>query len=204
MDQDSSLVRACQDLDDDSFESSFEALYQRYKDRVFSIAYRMTGTSTDAMDVVQDSFSVLFRKISSFRFDSQFSTWLFRIVVNCSIDHMRREKSRQAPSSTSLSNLSSQVEPLDPDASPVETAETGELGDHIHASLQRISPKLRVILILRYLEGLSYDELSQTLQVSLGTVKSRLARAHVAIERVLDGTLAPFGYPNSDSQEGVA
>ena len=89
---DRELIEACQDVQDDRFEAAFEELYRRYRDRVYSIAYRITGSTTDAMDVVQESFRVLFLKISTFRFDARFSTWLFRIVVNCSIDLKRRER----------------------------------------------------------------------------------------------------------------
>ncbi|MHC5066279.1 MAG: RNA polymerase sigma factor, partial [Planctomycetota bacterium] len=112
-------------------------------------------------------------------------------------------------SSTASSSSPSGIEPLDQEASPVERAQVSELGEHIHDSLQRLSPKLRAILVLRYLESLSYEELAQTLEISMGTVKSRLARAHIALEKVLKGTLTPFGYPELDADadsggEGVA
>ena len=150
------------------------------------------GSGTDALDVVQDSFSLLFRKIGGFRGESLFSTWLFRIVVNASIDHRRKEKSRDRGHATSLATLQSR-EPEDPTDGPVVRAETRELGAHVQASIGRLSPKLRAIMVLRYLEGMSYEELACTLELSMGTVKSRLARAHVALERVLRGTLAPYG-----------
>ncbi len=199
-DPDYSLVRACQFVEEDAFEASFEELYVRYRDRVYSIAFRMTGTSSDALDVVQDAFSLLFRKISSFRFDSLFSTWMFRIVVNCSIDYQRKVQGRSGRETGSLSAVLDSQEPRDQQASPVERAQVSELGEHIHDSLQRLSPKLRAVLILRYLESLSYEELAQTLEISMGTVKSRLARAHLALEKVLKGTLAPFGYPELDGE----
>ena len=197
-DPDFTLVRACQLAGDDGFESSFEELYVRYRDRAYSIAFRMTGASSDALDVVQDAFSLLFRKIGGFRFDSLFSTWMFRIVVNCSIDHQRRLRGRAGREMASLDSPQSIREPSDPAASPVEKAQSSELGDHIHQSLQRLSPKLRAVMVLRYLESLSYEELSQTLEVSMGTIKSRLARAHIALEKILAGTMAPFGYPDLD------
>ena len=202
-DSDLSLVKACQQVDSDGFEEAFESLYQRYRDRVYSIAYRITGRTADAMDVMQESFCLLFRKVGSFRFDSQFSTWLFRIVVNCSIDHMRHERSRGNQRTESLSDTDEL--PMEDPENPRERAESRELGDHVQRGIQRLSPKLRAILVLRYLEGLSYEELAETLQVSMGTVKSRLARAHLALERVLRGTLGAFGFPESaDLTEGVA
>ncbi len=212
IDPDEPLVKACQEPDSDRFEAAFEGLYLRYRDRVYGIAFRITGSSTDALDVAQESFSLLFRKVANFRFQSLFSTWLFRIVVNCSIDHIRgeRSKSRRA---ASLSLLDGSSEPHADDAvSPIERAQVSELEAHVQGGIQKLSPKLRAILVLRYLEGLSYEELTQALDISMGTVKSRLARAHVALERVLSGTLTTFGYPEgpgtedagSGTSEGVA
>lgn len=202
-DGDYPLVRACQEPDSDRFEAAFEGLYTRYRDRVYSIAYRITGSSADAMDVMQESFALLFRKISSFRFDSQFSTWLFRLVVNCSIDHVRYERSRGSRRQGSLSHLAPGSEPAaDVNDEPSSRAEHRELGEHVQDCMRKLSPKLRAILVLRYLEGQSYEELSETLAVSMGTVKSRLARAHMAMERVLRGSLeshgVAFGEPPSE------
>ena len=194
IDPDLALVERCYDPNSDEFEAAFEALYTRYRDRVYSIAFRITGNSTDAMDVVQEAFSLLFRKISGFRGEAQFSTWLFRIVVNCAIDCRRQKRSGIRGRTASLEG-GAVLEPEQAGTgSPSEVAEHHELGDHLHHSLQRISPKLRAVLVLRYMEHQSYEQLSATLEMSMGTVKSRLARAHVALEKVLEGTLAPFGF----------
>jgi RNA polymerase sigma-70 factor (ECF subfamily) len=199
---DRELIEACRDVQDDRFEAAFEELYRRYRDRVYSIAYRITGSTTDAMDVVQESFRVLFLKISTFRFDARFSTWLFRIVVNCSIDLRRRERQRAGRQGQSIQNLHEGTEPADESSSPLASAETSELGENVQSAIARLSPKLRAILVLRYLEGLSYDEIAETLEVQLGTVKSRLARAHLAIEQVLAAKAESLGV--DVGQEGVA
>ncbi|MDA0932746.1 MAG: sigma-70 family RNA polymerase sigma factor [Planctomycetota bacterium] len=210
---DRELIEACQDVQDDRFEAAFEELYRRYRDRVYSIAYRITGSTTDAMDVVQESFRVLFLKISTFRFDARFSTWLFRIVVNCSIDHRRRERQRSGRIGQSLQHLHEGSEPVDDGKDPLSSAETSELGEQVQVAISRLSPKLRAILVLRYLEGLSYDEIAETLEVQLGTVKSRLARAHLAIEQVLSSKAKSLGMSvrdhiersgGEDEREGVA
>jgi RNA polymerase sigma-70 factor, ECF subfamily len=133
------------------------------------------------MDIVQESFSLVFRKLDGFRADSLFSTWLFRIVVNCGIDHRRREHSRGA---TALESIEPDREPADPASGPAQRAEVRELGDQVQQALGKLSPKLRGILALRYLENMSYEELAAALALSLGTVKSRLARAHLALEKV--------------------
>ena len=218
-DPDQTLVRLCQDPDGEGFEVAFEALYQRYRDRVYSIAFRIVGSAADARDVVQEGFSLLFRKIGTFRFDSLFSTWLFRLVVNCAIDHKRQRKNRpnshRGTPARSGTEFAESEEPADPATiSPFEVAASAELGEHVHHCLQKLSPKLRAILVLRYLESMSYEQLADTLGLAMGTVKSRLARAHLAIENVLRGTLAPFGFaemaapgsgkPLTVSEEGVA
>jgi len=206
-DPDRLLVRACQRPESEDFEPAFETLYNKYRDRSYSIAYRITGRAVDAMDVVQDCFSLVFRRIDSFRFDALFSTWLFRIVVNCSIDHVRRQKSWTGEhAGRNLANLDEvHSEPVDDDTGPGEKAEANELGSHVQASIQKLSPKLRAILVLRYLEAMTYEELAETLDLSMGTVKSRLARAHLAMERILRGRLGSFGiHPGAGSGDAGA
>ena len=182
-DPDADLVEACRHPDQDGFEAAFEQLFLRYRDRVYAIAYRVTCNSVDAMDVVQEAFSLVFRKLDSFRAGSLFSTWLFRLVVNCSIDHRRRSRSRGWQSREGIDYAVETV--TDPGAAPDAAAEAREFGGHIQEAIGLLSPKLRVILALRYLEDMSYEELAATLELSLGTVKSRLARAHIALERVV-------------------
>jgi RNA polymerase sigma-70 factor (ECF subfamily) len=196
LDPDRDLVLGCQDPHADRFDESFERLYQKYRDRVYSIAYRMTGCSSDAMDVAQEAFSIVFRKIDAFRFDALFSTWLFRIVVNASIDYLRQSRGARRRPGVSLHTLATESEPADESLqAPLDRAADAELGAHVQSAIQRLSPKLRAVLLLRYLESQSYEDLATTLAISIGTVKSRLARAHVALENLLRGTLAPFGYP---------
>src|SRR5262249_21378808 len=149
----------------DEFEAAFEQLYLKYRDRVYAIAFRVTGSSVDAMDVVQESFSLLFRKLDSFRSDSLFSTWLFRIVVNCSIDHRRRERSK----AMELVGGDAEFDAEDPASGPGQRAETRELGDQVQQAMAQLSPKLRAVLALRYLENMAYEDLAATLAVSLGT-----------------------------------
>lgn len=181
-DPDTELVAACRHPEHEGFEAAFEQLYLKYRDRVYSIAFRVSGSAADAMDIVQEAFSLVFRKLDSFRSNSLFSTWLFRIVVNCSIDLKRREHSRRFWRSDQ--ELGGE-EPADPSVGPVGKAETSELALQVQEAIQELSPKLRAILALRYLEEMSYEDLAVTLGLSMGTVKSRLARAHIALERVL-------------------
>lgn len=182
-DPDADLVAACRRPDSDEFERAFETLFARYRDRVYAIAFRTLGSAADAMDVVQETFALVFRKLDTFRGGSLFSTWLFRIVVNSSIDQRRRTAIRQR-------GIRALPEDEDADApdqarGPVEHAAAAELSDQVQQAMSLLSPKLRAILALRYLEDMSYDQLAATLGLSLGTVKSRLARAHLALEHLV-------------------
>jgi RNA polymerase sigma-70 factor (ECF subfamily) len=125
----------------------------------------------------------VFRKLGSFRGSSLFSTWLFRIVVNCSIDLRRRTRVGRWPALLTDDGSISELEDAAP--GPREHAALRETGDQVQAAISMLSPKLRVILALRYLEEMSYEELAATLDLSMGTVKSRLARAHLALEKVV-------------------
>lgn len=193
-DPDADLVSRCRQPDSEEFERAFEALFTKYKDRVYAIAFRITGTQVDALDVVQDSFALVFRKLDTFRGGSLFSTWLFRIVVNCSIDHRRR-----TPQYGMAPVPESADDPIDETPDPRERAATRELGDQVQTAISLLSPKLRVILALRYLEDMSYDELAATLSLSLGTVKSRLARAHLALEQVVRSRFPQLDLGNGPS-----
>lgn len=182
-DPDAKLVAACRNPDSEGFERAFGLLFERYRERVYAIAFRIAGNPSDAMDIVQESFALLFRKLSGFQGKSLFSTWLFRIVVNCSIDHRRRTRKGHAPSL--LCDQEESVELADEGPGPEDSASVHEVGDQVQEAITQLSPKLRVVLALRYLEEMSYEELAATLELSMGTVKSRLARAHLALEHVV-------------------
>lgn len=182
-DPDAELVAACRDPDSEGFHEAFETLFERYRERVYAIAFRVSGNGSDALDIVQESFALLFRKLGSFRGKSLFSTWLFRIVTNCSIDYRRRQKADRSP--TLISHPSEHHDVADAALGPRDVAAVHEVSDQVQAAISCLSPKLRVVLALRYLEEMSYEELAATLEISLGTVKSRLARAHLALEQTV-------------------
>ena len=189
-DPDHDLVTACQESQEPGFQGAFRGLYDLYKDRVYNVCFRITGNATDALDASQETFGILFRKIRDFRFQSKFSSWVYRIAVNAAIDLKRRSLGR--PRDASLEALTGEhegvrrVEFLDESSEqPPAAASRSELEDEIQAAITRLSPKMRAITVLRYTEGLSYDEIAAALSISLGTVKSRLSRAHSALDREL-------------------
>jgi RNA polymerase sigma-70 factor (ECF subfamily) len=192
-DPDLELVHSCQNGEPGSLDGDFRRLYERYKDRVYNVCYRITGNGTDALDASQETFGVLFRRISEFRFQSRFSSWVYRIAVNASIDLRRRSRTRRFTSLDAVRDSGGEGSRFDlPDESielPSESASRHELESAIQRATDRLSDKLRAIVVLRYGQNLSYEELSETLGISLGTVKSRLSRAHEALDRELTPVL---------------
>lgn len=176
-------------------EGAFRDLYERYKDRVYNVCYRITGNPSDALDAAQETFGILFRKIQEFRFESKFSSWVYRIAVNASIDLRRRNRARRHSSLEALtdsgaSSPGGRFDPADERVEmPIHAASRHELEREIQRAIARLSPKLRAITILRYVENLSYEQIAETLQIAIGTVKSRLARAHDVLDRELTPVL---------------
>jgi len=194
VDPDRALVEACQNEPLAGLDGPFRTLYDLYKDRVYNLCYRVTGNSSDALDASQETFGILFRKVGDFRFQSRFSSWVYRIAINASIDLKRRQSSRRLASLELITESGSQDgSRFDfEDASlerPQEAASRHELEAEVQRAIDRLSPKLRTITVLRYIENLSYEEISETLEVSIGTVKSRLSRAHAAMDRELSPVL---------------
>ncbi len=192
-DPDRELVEACQATAPTGLEGAFRRLYDQYKDRVYNVCYRITGNGTDALDASQETFGILFRKITEFRFESKFSSWVYRIAVNAGIDHKRRSSARWLPSLEGSSDQARETARLDVrderTEAPLTAATRHELEAEIQCAISRLSPKMRAIVVLRYVENLSYEEISEALQISLGTVKSRLSRAHEALDRELTPVL---------------
>ncbi len=190
LDPDQELVKRCQAAaaSEEGYQGTFRPIYDGYKDRVYSVCFRVTGNATDALDASQEAFSQIFRRLQGFRFESKFSSWVYRIAVNASIDLKRRAKSRPATSLDALRSKQGRAVPQFEDtrhAPPTAVASRHELESDVQAAILRLSPKLRSIIVLRYVEGLPYEAIAETLEISLGTVKSRLSRAHVAMDREL-------------------
>ena len=151
--------------------AAFQLLFEAYKDRVYSIALHYGSDQSMAHDVTQQVFLKLFTTIDQFRQDSEFATWLYRIVANACVDEQRKRR-RFVP-------FSPEVEVKDSGArSQEQTYHRREIADSVRGAIAELSPKLRMPILLKYVEGLSYDEIAQTLGCSIGTVSSRLNRGH--------------------------
>lgn len=187
LDPDLELVQQCQSRDPAVYESAYYRIYDKYGERAYNISFRILGNSEDALDVTQDAFLTLFKKIGDFRQDSRFFTWFYRIIVNLSIDHKRRKSSAQVISNSDREGTLAELP--DSESNTFEKLAWKEyLEKNIQASLLKLSPNLRVVTVLRYIEGLSYSEIAEVLECSIGTVKSRLNRAH----RNLESSLRPM------------
>jgi RNA polymerase sigma-70 factor, ECF subfamily len=142
---------------------ALEALFQEYQPQVYALCCRLLGTADDAHDATQSAFIKVFRELPRFRRDSSLRTWIYRIAVNEAIDLLRRRK-RAASYDPTLFEI------REAERSPVERMAVWEI-------LARLKPHHRVVLTLRFWEGLSYEELAAVLNISLSAVKMRLKRA---------------------------
>lgn len=170
-------------------EDAFAQLLDIHQGKVYGLTLRLTGSPEDAMELTQEAFFNAWRGLPSFKRDSKFSTWLYRLATNVTIDFLRKEKRRR---SLPLSPLSMDEDDdqriLDiPDHrfTPQSEAERRELQEAVHRGLEKLSDEHRQVLVLRELNGLSYGEIAQVLQIEEGTVKSRISRARLALRKIL-------------------
>jgi len=172
------LLAACRAGSRDAFGE----LFDRCKDRVYSTALHVCGDRAAAADIAQEVFLKVFARLPQFESRSAFTTWLYRVTVNAAIDH--RRASRPA---VPLEDV--MPEPGTPDVDPYVRLQRRR---RIEAALVALPDTLRVPVVLRHVQGLSYQEIASVLQVSIGTVASRLSRAHARLASELRD-LAPEG-----------
>lgn len=178
------LVRAARSGD----QSAFEALVKANQAMAYQLAYRMTGNPEDAADLTQEAFLNAWRGLSAFDGRSSFSTWLYRLTSNACIDFLRREKRRVSLSMTledEEDEEGRQAQLPDSRYSPERELEKKEAAEAVRRGLAALSDEHREVLVLRELEGLSYTEIAQALSLEEGTVKSRIARARLALRDFL-------------------
>ncbi len=186
-DEDHEHVMLCQRGDPDAFE----ALVRRHQKKMLNIAYRMTGDYEDACDVVQEAFLSAYRTIKKFRGEAKFSTWLYGIVVNHARNRIRHTRSKAYHEAASLDDPPDEnrgaplPEPASRETSAVEGMMRKEIQEKVQACIGGLDEEYREVLVLRDIQGFSYDEIALMLKIPDGTVKSRLSRARSALKEDL-------------------
>ena len=176
--------------------NAFEDLVTEHEKGVYAIAQRMTGNAEDAADMAQETFIKAYNSLSSFRGDSKFSVWLYRIATNVCLDFLR-SRSRKPTVSLSVEDddgEETQMDIADESQSPEQLLERGLTRDAVRRGLKSLSPEYRQILLLREIQGLSYEEIAEALALEVGTVKSRIFRARKRLCAFLleDGNIPEF------------
>jgi RNA polymerase sigma-70 factor (ECF subfamily) len=185
---DRELIALCQRGD----RAAFETLVKRHHQHAFNIAYGMLRNYEDANEVAQDTFVRVHRAIGRFRGDSEFTTWMYRIVVNLARNYLRHGMRHGKGKHVSLDEpidgtdgelkreLPSQADSAD------EIAAKEEHTARIMANVQKLPRKYREVLVMRFADQMSYDQISKVLRCSIGTVKSRIARARDGLRRRME------------------
>ena len=186
---DGDLVRACQRGD----KEAFRELVERYQRKVVSVAIGMVHNQEDALEIAQESFIKAYENLGRFKGESSFYTWLYRIVVNLSIDFQRRERRHPTVALEDRAGASGdgyedhlKEERL---TEPFQEAQARQVGARVTDAINELTPDHKAVILLREVEGLSYDEISRVMQCSKGTVMSRLHYARKKLQKRLKDCL---------------
>lgn len=183
--EDAALLRALKANE----ESAYEVLIARFQQPVYNLVYRLLNDPADASDAVQEVFLKVFRNVEAFRGQSTLKTWVYRIAVNEAYNHRRwfcRHRKQEVGLEVEEEGSRSWIESIsDPARDPYEITLNEERHQLIEGALREINPDFRAAVVLRDLEELSYEEIAEVMQVSLGTVKSRILRGREALRRAL-------------------
>ena len=168
-------------------QDAFARLMEQYQRPIYNLTLRMSGRPEDAEELTQTAFFKAWQGLSRFQEDSSFFTWLYRLATNATIDFLRHEKRRFAvlnaiPLHTEEGNS---LELPDLRNAPEDKAMEADLKDSLKAALGTLSHEHREVLLMREVDGLSYQEIADMMDLELGTVKSRIARARLALRKIL-------------------
>jgi RNA polymerase sigma-70 factor (ECF subfamily) len=170
-------------------KEAFRELVERYQRRVLAVVMGMLHDREAALEVTQETFIKAFRSIGRFKGDASFYTWIYRIAVNLAIDHQRREWRRPVAETTRNSGNDSAPEDIldrigdeNPRGDPFEATKDAELRERVRKAIDELTPDHKAVILLRELEGLSYEEISRVMQCSKGTVMSRLHYARKKLQ----------------------
>jgi len=172
LDDDFSLIKRFIEGD----QSTFNSLVQRHKEKVRNIIYLTIGNHDLVDDIAQEVFLTVYKNLNNFRFESQFTTWLYRITVNKCKDHLRKMKIR---------NIFSPIRESEEELGYNPRPEESDIKEIVQNAIAKLPEKLRVPLLLKDIEGLSYQEIAESVQCEIGTVKSRIFRAREGLRDIL-------------------
>ncbi len=172
---------------------AFRLLFDRYYRRILAVATGMLRNREDALDVAQETFIKAYRSLPRFKGDSSFYTWLYRIAVNLCVDAQRRDARYARVAVSPGEGAPEETEPFDvcderPGVDPFEQVQTRELGALVREALSELTAEHRAVILLREVDGLSYDEISHVMQCAKGTVMSRLHYARKRLQARLRGS----------------
>lgn len=167
--------------------AAFEEIVRAYQGRIVTLCRYLLGNAADADDAAQDVFVKAFKNLRNFRPEAALYTWLYRIAVNTCIDRRRRPFFLSLFRADEGGEGSGEPFPgLQSEApSPEQLVESQQISEEIQRALKKLSPKLRAAIVLKEIEGLRYEEIAEVLEISLGTVKSRISRAREELKRTL-------------------
>ena len=169
---------------------SFELLIDRYMQYAYNIAYRMMGNEEDAKDMSQEAMIKAYRNIKKFERKSQFSTWLYRIVMNTCKDELRKRKEETLSTDELIGEGITRLNSLQDDThNPVIAYEELEVREEIHQAIGALKEEYKAVVILKDIMGYSYEEIGQILQIPIGTVRSRLSRSRLQLRSALQDLL---------------
>ena len=171
--------------------SAFERLIEPLEGRIYAVALRMCGNREDAQDCMQESMIRIYRALSSFKGQSSFSTWIYRITMNTCLDELRRRKARRSTSLDTL--LDSGWSPTDETDTPERHAIQSEQRRTLERAIAELPEDMRAAVVLRDVQGLAYDEIASALNVNVGTVKSRISRGRERLREKLSAHPELFG-----------
>jgi RNA polymerase sigma-70 factor, ECF subfamily len=171
--------------------SAFGELVLRYQDRLYNAVLRIVDNSEDAQDVVQDSFVNAYQSLASFKGESEFYTWLYRIAFNAAVTLKRRRKTTMSIHQAVEGGVS--LEPADRslDISPDASLERFEEETKLYQALKRLSVEHRSVLVMNDIDGMKYEQIAEVMGVPIGTVRSRIHRARLELRALLEVCEAP-------------
>lgn len=172
LDDDFSVIKRFIDGEDEMFKE----LVKRHKDKVRNIIYSTLTDSGIVDDIAQDVFITVFKNLKSFRFESQFTTWLYRITINKCKDHLRKK---------SIRRIVSRFKDISDEPGYEFSPDTANIKEIVQFAISKLPEKLRIPLVLKDIEGFSYQEIAETVQCEIGTVKSRIFRAREGLKKEL-------------------